>query len=222
MLDALRLYFHSLYIDSVSERNTQALLQMQVDSGQCMTPLMCKINTKAKENIIRNSWVHNQPLGLTPTNTTIGASHTAIGGHTISHYRYVYYGQPWDRPQTLRAIFENHLSTAPPRISRMMLRAQKNMYDVEIKYAPGPQERVYHWLMHTIKRQAVSVHELHLHLNPSPMGINKIKEETAKDEVILSLWTVIAQVGQCKIRMPSASAFILEFQIVLQTPFIYM
>ncbi|XP_014672357.1 PREDICTED: uncharacterized protein K02A2.6-like, partial [Priapulus caudatus] len=35
----------------------------------------------------------------------------------------------------LEAIFKKHLSSAPPRISRMMLRVQK--YDVEIKYVPG-------------------------------------------------------------------------------------
>ena len=35
----------------------------------------------------------------------------------------------------LEAIFKKHLSTAPPRIARMMLTIQK--YDVEIKYVQG-------------------------------------------------------------------------------------
>ena len=35
----------------------------------------------------------------------------------------------------LEAIFKKHLSSAPLRIARMMLRVQK--YDVEIKYVPG-------------------------------------------------------------------------------------
>ena len=33
MLDTPQLYFHSLYINSVSKNDTQALLQLQVDSG---------------------------------------------------------------------------------------------------------------------------------------------------------------------------------------------
>ena len=35
----------------------------------------------------------------------------------------------------LEAIFKKHLTTAPPRIARMMLRVQK--YDAEIKYVQG-------------------------------------------------------------------------------------
>ena len=39
----------------------------------------------------------------------------------------------------------------------------------------------------------VSVHELQLHLNASPTRIDQIKEETSKDEVLLSLCAVITQ-----------------------------
>lgn len=39
----------------------------------------------------------------------------------------------------------------------------------------------------------VSVRELHLHLNASPARIDQIKEETTKDEVFLSLHTVVTQ-----------------------------
>ena len=33
MLDTTQLSFHSLHVNSVSENDTQALLQLQVDSG---------------------------------------------------------------------------------------------------------------------------------------------------------------------------------------------
>ena len=93
MLDTPQLYFHSLYINSVSENDTQALLQLQVDSGQVTAPLLCNIDTGAEGNVIpvdiskrlcpQSSYSpESAPLGLTPSNTTI----TAFGGHTIPHY----------------------------------------------------------------------------------------------------------------------------------------
>ena len=93
MLDTPQLYFHSLLINSVSENDTQALLQLQVDSGQVTLPLLCKIETGAEGNVIpvdiykhlcpQSSYSpEGVPLGLTPSNTTI----TAFGGHTIPHY----------------------------------------------------------------------------------------------------------------------------------------
>ena len=39
----------------------------------------------------------------------------------------------------------------------------------------------------------MSLHEMHLHLNASPSRIDQIKEETAKDEVLFSLCSVIIQ-----------------------------
>ena len=98
----------------------------------------------------------------------------------------------------LEAIFKKHLSTAPPRIARMMLRIQK--YDVEIKYVPGKEipladalSRISPCPGDTIEGLNVSVHELQLHLNASPTRIDQIKEETAKDEVLPSLRAVITQ-----------------------------
>ena len=98
----------------------------------------------------------------------------------------------------LEAIFKKHLSTAPPRITRMMLRIQK--YDVEIKYVPGREipladalSRISPCPGDTIEGLNVSVHELQLHLNASPTRIDQIKEETAKDEVLPSLRAVITQ-----------------------------
>ena len=52
MLDTPHVYFHSLYINSVSENDTQALLQLQVNSGQVTAPLLCKIDTGAEGNVI--------------------------------------------------------------------------------------------------------------------------------------------------------------------------
>lgn len=93
MLDTPQLYFHSLYVNSISENDTQALLQLQVNSGQVTAPLLCKIDTGAEGNVIPVD-VYNHlcpqssyspegaPLGLTPSNTTI----TTFGGHTIPQY----------------------------------------------------------------------------------------------------------------------------------------
>ena len=41
-----------MYIDSVVERDTQALLQIEVDAGQSTRPLLYKIDTGAKGNVI--------------------------------------------------------------------------------------------------------------------------------------------------------------------------
>ena len=92
MLDTPHLYFHSLHINSVSENDTQALLQLQVDSGQVTAPLVCKIDTGAEGNVIpvdiykclcpQSSYSpQGAPIGLTPSNTII-----AFRDHTIPHY----------------------------------------------------------------------------------------------------------------------------------------
>ena len=92
LLNTPQLYFHSLYINSVSENDAQALLQLQVDSGQVTAPLLCKIDTGAEGNVIpvdidkclcpQSSYSpEGTLLGLTPSRTTI----TAFGGHTILH-----------------------------------------------------------------------------------------------------------------------------------------
>lgn len=80
-----------------------------------------------------------------------------------------------------------------------MLRIQK--YDVEIKYVQGkriPQladalSRASPHPGDTIEGLDVSLHEIHLHLNVSPSRIGQIKKETAKDEVLPSLHSVITQ-----------------------------
>ena len=121
--------------------------------------------------------------------------------HGLEKFHYFAYGRhvtvETDH-KPLESIFKKHISSAPPRIARMMLRIQK--YDVEIKYVPGKDIPVADALSRvspcpgdTIDGLDVSVHELHLHLNATPTRINQIKEETAKDEVLLSLRTVITQ-----------------------------
>lgn len=88
-----QLHFHSLGIKSVSKNDTQALLQLQVDSVQVTAPLLCKIDTGAEGNVIPvDTFKHlcpqssyssdGTPLGLTLSITTI----TAFGDHTIPHY----------------------------------------------------------------------------------------------------------------------------------------
>ena len=98
----------------------------------------------------------------------------------------------------LEAIFKKHLSSAPPRISRMMLRIQK--YDAEIRYVPGKKvpladalSRISSCVGGKIAGIDVQVHELHLHLNASPTRISEIRDETAKDIVLSSLRTRIMQ-----------------------------
>ena len=98
----------------------------------------------------------------------------------------------------LEAIFKKYLSAAPPRIARMMLRIQK--YDVEIKYVQRKKipladafSRISPCPGDTTEGLDVSLHEIHLQLNASPSRIGQIKEETVKDEVLLSLRSVITQ-----------------------------
>ena len=121
--------------------------------------------------------------------------------HGLEKFHYYVYGRRVTVEtdyKPLEAIFKKHLATAPPRIARMMLRIQK--YDVDIKYVQGKNvpladalSRISPCPGDTIEGLDVSVHELHLHLNASPTRIAQIKEETAKDEVLLSLRSTITQ-----------------------------
>ena len=79
--------------------------------------------------------------------------------HGLEKFHYYAYGRQVTIEtdhKPLEAIFKKHLSTAPPRIARTMLRVQK--YDVEIKYVQGKKNptgrcivqnqslpRLYHW-----------------------------------------------------------------------------
>ena len=96
----------------------------------------------------------------------------------------------------LESIFKKHLSSAPPRIARMMLRIQK--YDVDIKYVPGKEipladalSRLNPCNTDTIKGLDVSINELHMHLNASPTRVEQIQTETAKDPILSSLKSFI-------------------------------
>ena len=88
-----QLYFHSLYINSVSENDTQALLQLQVDSCRVTASLLFKIYTEAEGKVTpvdslkglcpQSSYRSDgTQLELTPSSTTI----TTFGGHIISNF----------------------------------------------------------------------------------------------------------------------------------------
>ena len=92
----------------------------------------------------------------------------------------------------LESIFKKHLSSAPPRIARMMLRIQK--YDIDIKYVPGKEipladvlSRLNLCNTDTIKGLNMSISELHMHLNASPTRVEQIQTETAQDPILSSL-----------------------------------
>ena len=96
----------------------------------------------------------------------------------------------------LEAIFKKHLSSAPPRIARMMLRIQK--YDAQIKYVPGKDipvadalSRISSCYGEAVQGLDVSVHEVHLHLNASPTRVSQIREETDKDTTLSALREII-------------------------------
>ena len=121
--------------------------------------------------------------------------------HGLEKFHYYVYGRgvtvETDH-KPLEAIFKKYLSAAPPRIARMTLRIQK--YDVEIKYVQRKKipladalSRISPCPGDTIEGLDVFLHEIHLQLNASPSRIGQIKEETAKDEVPLSLRSVITQ-----------------------------
>ena len=88
-----QLYFYSLSINQMSKSNTQALVQVQVDSYHGAEPLWCKIDTGAEGNVIpveEYKKLHPTspcnakgiPINLNPSNTVI----TAYGGHTVRHF----------------------------------------------------------------------------------------------------------------------------------------
>ena len=96
----------------------------------------------------------------------------------------------------LEAIFKKHLSSAPPRIARMMLRIQK--YDVQMKYVPGKDipvadalSRISSCHDEAIQGLDISVHEVYLQLNSSPMRVSQIREETDKDTTLSVLREII-------------------------------
>ena len=88
-----QLYFHTLGINQVKKDDTQAYLEVIVESGQCKKPLLCKVDTGAEGNGISLSTYellfpgspcdHNGiPTMLSPSSTII----SAFGGHTVRHY----------------------------------------------------------------------------------------------------------------------------------------
>ena len=79
-----QLYFDSLVINSVNHKNTQALVEIQVDSGQTTRNIVCKIDTGAQSKVIPldlYTQLYSQsmyncsgyPFDLTPSTTNITA-----------------------------------------------------------------------------------------------------------------------------------------------------
>ena len=96
----------------------------------------------------------------------------------------------------LASIIQKNLNHAPPRIARMLLRIQK--YDITIKYIPGKQlqladalSRVTPCAGDEIKGLDITIHEVHLNINASPTRIQSIKQETATDDDLQQLMSVI-------------------------------
>ncbi|CAB3990866.1 Hypothetical predicted protein [Paramuricea clavata] len=77
----------------MSRSNTQALVQVQVNTSQGAKPLWCKVDIGAEDNVISVATYNKLhltvscnakgvPVNLTPSNTVI----TAYGGHSVSHF----------------------------------------------------------------------------------------------------------------------------------------
>ena len=117
----------------------------------------------------------------------------------LEKFHYYAYGRPVvveSDHKPFEAIFRKHLSSAPPRIARMMLRIQK--YDAQIKYVPGKDipvadalSRISSCSGEDILGLDVSVHEVNLHLNASPMRVSQIQAETVSDTTLSALREII-------------------------------
>ena len=105
----------------------------------------------------------------------------------LEKFHYYAYGRPVvveSDHKPLEAIFKKHLSSAPPRLARMLLRIQK--YDVQIKHLPGKDipvadalSRISSCPGEAVQGLDISAHEVHLYLNASPTRVCQIQEETA-------------------------------------------
>jgi len=88
-----QLFFHTLSVNRVTKNDTQAFLKVEVVSDHCKKPLLCKVDTGAKGNVIPlntyNSIFPNAscnpagiPTSFTPSSTII----TAFGGHAVGYH----------------------------------------------------------------------------------------------------------------------------------------
>jgi len=110
----------------------------------------------------------------------------------LEKFHYYAYGRPVvleSDHKSLEAIFRKHLSSAPARIARMILRIQK--YDAQMKYVPGKDipvadalSRISSCYGEAVEGLDVSVHEVHLNLNASPTRLSQMREETDKDTTL--------------------------------------
>ena len=87
-----QLYFHTLSINQVTKDDTQAFLEVEVESDQCMKPLLCKVDTGAEGNVISlstyKSLFPDSPCNDNGIPTNLSSSSTiisAFGGHPVDH-----------------------------------------------------------------------------------------------------------------------------------------
>ena len=99
----------------------------------------------------------------------------------LERFHYYAYGRPVvveSDHKPLEAIFKKHLSSAPPRLARMLLRIQK--YDVQIKHLPGKDIPVAEALSRISSCPGESLQGLDISVhNASPTRVCQIQEETA-------------------------------------------
>ena len=76
--------------------------------------------------------------------------------------------------------------------------------DAQIKYVPGKDipvadalSRISSCYGEAVQGLDVSVHEVHLHLNASPMRVSQIREETDKDTTLSALHEIIILGPRC-------------------------
>ena len=105
--------------------------------------------------------------------------HYVYGRHVIVHSDH----------KPLEAISMKNLSNAPPRLSRMLLRAQR--YDFQIVYRPGKQVAVADALSRISPCQGpeidgidVAVHHVDAHLHASASCLADARRETASDPTL--------------------------------------
>ena len=82
------------------------------------------------------------------------------------------------------SIYTKHIFAAPPRLARILIRIQQ--YDVSIKYVPGSDVKLADALSRVNPSNTgpilgidMYVHEVHMHLNASPIRIVEIRMETS-------------------------------------------
>ena len=108
------------------------------------------------------------------------------------HYTYGRKIQVITDHKPLVAILKKGISSAPPRLARMLLRLQK--YDIELEYTPGKQLKLADALSRIdpcpgkeIEGLDMTVHEFETQVNASPQKLDDIRRETELDSELQCL-----------------------------------